>query len=95
MDGFSNRYFKSDIDELAKANNRFNAYLIRNGEACLNDLYDELGLDHSDVGYQVGWSLNRMGRDLVDLGTSAQMTPDGPCIVVNCNPAPEWGYAEY
>lgn len=96
MDGFSNQYFESDIDELAKANNRFNAFLIREGEACLNDLYDELGLPHSDVGYQVGWSLNRLGRELVDLGTSAQMSSDGrPCIVVNCHPAPEWGYSQY
>ena len=96
MDGFSNQYFESDIDELAKANNRFNAFLIREGEACLNDLYDELGLPHSDVGYQVGWSMNRLGRELVDLGTSAQMSSDGrPCIVVNCHPAPEWDYSRY
>lgn len=96
MDGYTNRYFESDIDELAKANNRFNAFLIREGEATLNDLYDELGLDHIDVGYSVGWSLNKLGRELVDLSTSAQMAADGrPCIVVNCNPAPEWGYSGY
>lgn len=96
MDGFSNQYFESDIDDLAKANNRLNAFLIREGTACLNDLYDELGLEHSDVGYQVGWNANRLGRDLIDLCTSAQIAADGrPCIVVNCNPAPEWGYERY
>ena len=96
MDGFSNVYFRSDIDELSKAINRLNATLVREGEVCLNDLYDELGLDHSDVGYTVGWNIDKVGRGLIDLGTSAQLTSEGePCIVVNCHPAPEWDYQRY
>lgn len=96
MDGFSKRYFESDIEDLHKSINRLNAMLVREGEVCLNDLYDELGLDHSEVGYNVGWNINRLGRELVDLGTSAQIADDGrPCIVINCNPAPEWNYSRY
>lgn len=93
MDGFSRQFFESDIDELHKAMNRFNSILVRDGEACLNDLYDEFDIPHSEVGYKVGWNVYKLGRDLVDLQTSAQIAPDGrPCIVVNCNPAPEWNY---
>lgn len=93
MDGYSRQFFESDIEELKKAVNRFNATLVRDGEACLNDLYDELDIPHSEVGYQVGWSVLKLGRDLVELKTSAQIAPDGrPCIVVNCDPRPEWNY---
>lgn len=96
MDGFSNNYFESDIEEVKSAINRLNAYLVREGEACLNDLYDELNLDHSDIGYKVGWNANRVGRELIELNTTAQIASDGrPCIVVNCNPAPEWNYSRY
>ena len=93
MDGFSKRYFESDIDELHKAINRLNAMLVKDGSCSLNDLYDELCLEHTDIGYDLGWNINKVGRGLIDLGTTATIASDGrPCIVVNCNPAPEWGF---
>lgn len=96
MDGFSRQYFESDIDELGRAVTRLNAILVREGSASLNDLYDELDIPHSEVGYQVGWNIDKVGRDLIELQTSAQIANDGrPCIVLNCYPAPDWGYDRY
>ena len=96
MDGYSKRYFKSDIDEVEKAINRLNGYLVRDGEVCLNDFYDELGLDHSEIGENLGWNVNRVGRDLIELEKSYTGTEDGtPCMVINLYPRPEWGYDEY
>mgnify|MGYP003304184273 CR=1 FL=1 len=96
MDGYNHRYFESDIDEIDRAVTRLNASLVRDGEVCLNDFYDEIGLDHCEVGYQVGWNANRVGRDLIELNTSAQIASDGrACIVVNLTPRPEWNYTRY
>lgn len=96
MDGYSKRYFESDIEEVAKAINRLNAALVRDGDVCLNDFYDELNMEHSEVGDNVGWNANRIGRDLIELEKSAQISDDGrPCIVVNLYPRPEWDYDRY
>lgn len=96
MDGYSKRRFESDIEEINKAINKLNGTLVRDGEVCLNDFYDELGLDHSEVGDRVGWNANRVGRDLIELEKSAQIDADGtPCIVVNLYPRPEWDYDAY
>jgi hypothetical protein len=96
MDGFSKRYFLSDLDEIERAINRLNGALVRDGEVCLNDFYDELGIAHSEVGDKLGWNVNRVGRDLIELEKDAQLDTDNePCIVINCYPRPEWDYDRY
>lgn len=54
----SMRYFNSTMKKVKEAEELFNEHLSKNGYAYLNDLYDLLGLDHVDSGYQLGWSTN-------------------------------------
>lgn len=96
MDAFSKRCFVSDLDEIERAVTRLNGTLVRDGEVCLNDFYDELGIDHSEVGDKLGWNVNRVGRDLIELEKDAQLDTDNePCIVINLYPRPEWDYDRY
>lgn len=96
MDAISKRYFESDIEQIKKAVNKINGVLLRDDYVSLNDLYDELGLDHIELGDTLGWNVSRVGRDLIDLRFSSHIADNGrPCIVANYYPAPQYGYSSY
>lgn len=93
FDYYSSRYFESDIEEFKKAINRINGIMLREDYVSLNDLYDELGLDHTGTGDAMGWNVARVGRDLIKPCIGTQMAGDGrPCIVMSCDPAPQHCY---
>lgn len=50
------RYFWSTEEEINRAEYQFNQILTMSGFACVNDFYDLLGLEHTDSGFQLGWS---------------------------------------
>ena len=50
------RYFWSTIEEIEEAEYKFNQNLSMSGFGCVNDFYDLLGLEHTDAGFQLGWS---------------------------------------
>ena len=53
----------------------------------LNDFYDELGLKHTRLGDDLGWSID---DKLVDIEFSSHITDDGrPCLVVDYSVAPK------
>lgn len=56
FDSQSMRYFRSTPEALSEALILFNQHLCTDGYAYLNDLYDLIGLDRVDYGYQIGWS---------------------------------------
>lgn len=89
-DSISGRYFKSDMNELQKAENVFNKNLLSENYCPLNDFYDELGLDPIEVGDYVGWNIN---DGLMDLYFTTQIADNGePCLVVNYITEPKHGY---
>lgn len=91
----SSRYFKSDIETIRSAINNLNDQLFRDmfGYVSLNDLYDELGLDHTTVGDDLGWNVDG-GRIKVDF--SYMGADDGtPCAVINYETSPKWGFNKY
>lgn len=89
-DSISGRYFKSDMNELQKAENIFNKNLLSENYCPLNDFYDELGLDPIEVGDYVGWNIN---DGLMDLYFTTQFADNGePCLVVNYITEPKHGY---
>lgn len=95
-DYYSGRYFESDIEQVKKAINQLNSAMLRWEYVSLNDLYDELGLEHNAVGDAMGWNVNRVGRDLIKPRISSQIAADDrPCIVVSCDPAPKHGYSDF
>ena len=52
----SMRYFNSTMDNVKKAEYVLNKLLSTNEYVYLNDLYDILGIDKVDYGYDIGWS---------------------------------------
>lgn len=93
LDPLSKRYFKSDIERIKKAENILNKRMLHDmfGYVSVNELYDELGLDHTDIGDDLGWNVN----ELIDIDFSSQIADDGtPCIVLNYSVAPRYNYSK-
>jgi hypothetical protein len=90
-DSISGRYFRSDIENLRKAENEINRRMRDEIYIPLNEFYDEIGLAHIGVGDDLGWTID---RGYLELYFSAQLTTDGatPCLVMDYALAPEYGY---
>lgn len=89
-DHMSGRYFKSDIDQIKKVINEINSQMNQRYYISLNELYDELGLEHIALGDELGWNSD-MG--LVDVHFSTQLASDGnPCLVLDFIKSPKYDY---
>ena len=85
-DATAGRYFYSDIETIKKAINEMNRRMVL-GEmyVSLNEFYMELGLPTTDIGDEVGWSVDTM----IEPDFSTQITDDGrPCVVLSYMAAP-------
>lgn len=95
-DYFSGRYFDGDIEQIKKSVNVINGMLLRDDYVSLNDLYDEIDLPHTGTGDILGWSVTRVGRDLIQPRISSQIADDGrPAIVMSFDPAPDHNYSRF
>lgn len=93
FDGVFGRYFESDIESIRKAINNINAKMNRQMYVSLNEFYDELNLDHVDIGDELGWNLD---NGLVEVDFSSQLTDKGqPCIVIRYNVAPKRNFDRF
>lgn len=89
-DVLSGRYFKSDIDAMKRAVNELNRRMRDEMYISLNEYYTEIDLDSIAVGDDLGWNID---RGYIDIYFSAQLAPDEtPCVVVNHNILPKYGY---
>lgn len=91
----SGRYFKSTIEKIRKAVNNLNEQMIHDifGYVSLNDFYDELALDHTDIGDDLGWNIED-GQIKIDF--SSQIADDGtPCVVIDYENRPTYGYDRF
>lgn len=89
----SGRYFKSDIEKIKKAVNEINRKMLLYDYVSLNDFYDELGLDHTPMGDDLGW---RIDRGFIEPHFSSHLADDGtPCVVLNYEVAPQHDYSRY
>lgn len=90
-DYISKRYFKSDLDQIRKAENTINKRMLHDicGSASLNDFYDEIDLERVEYGDELGWNTD----NLIDLDIGAGMDDHGkPCIVIAHHVAPKYKY---
>ena len=92
MDYESGRIFKSDIDKIKKSINELNRQMLLNEYVSLNDFYDEVGLSHTEIGYTVGW---RIDKGYVEEHLSATIHEGKPCIVVSFVNPPTYGYSSF
>lgn len=91
-DYLSGRYFTSDIDLIKKAENKLNKQMIHDigGYVSLNDFYDEINLDHIELGYDLGWNVE---KGLININFSSQLAKDGtPCLVLDHVTRPQYGF---
>lgn len=91
-DTISGRYFMSDMDRLKKAENEINRRLLVEDYISLNELYYEIGLNDTKIGYDLGWNVN---KGLVHFNFSSQLAEDGtPCLVLDFDVVPKYNYYE-
>lgn len=89
-DVISGRYFKSDIERLKRVENELNKRMLNEMYISLNEFYNELGLQCTSLGNELGWNIE---DGLMDLHFSSQIADNGePCIVVDYHIAPRYGF---
>jgi len=77
---YSGRYFRSNIEDIRRTENSFNAKLLREGWMSINQFYDMLGLDDIQTGNEIGWIAQQA---LVDLRFTTKLAKgDEPCLVL-------------
>ena len=92
-DSISGRYFKSDIETIKRAENVINKQLLSDMYVSLNDFYDEIGLDFTKVGRELGWSVD---EGLIEIHFSSQLADDGtPCLVVEYHTPPRYNFDRF
>lgn len=88
-EAFTGRYFKSTMEEVKSAVNRVNHHMINNFSAELNDFYDFVGLDRTDMGDMLGWNSDK----LIELQfTTIMMDDQRPAISFSYKDAPRESY---
>lgn len=91
LDPLSKRLFISDIEHIRRVENIINRRLLHDisGSASLNEFYDELGLERTDVGDILGWCTEH----LVKLDIGSGITDKGePCLVISHYNAPMYDF---
>ena len=82
----SGRYFKSNWNDLYAAANELNATAMgsMSGEIRLNEWYDKIGLEPTDMGDEIGWALNGNPKELIKINLSSHLTNDKtPCAAIS------------
>lgn len=92
FDCLSGRYFRSSINAVEAAVNRFNKMLLYQNWGSLNDMYDEIGIPEIKLGDEIGWSVD---KDMPELEKVANFGPnDEPCICIDFSMPPNIGYRD-
>lgn len=94
FDPISGRYFYSSIEAIKRAENNLNKEMLHafSGYVSLNDFYDEIGLEHTSIGDDLGWNTNK----LIDISFSSQLNDNGePSVVLDYAIAPHYDYYKF
>ncbi len=79
---FTNRYFRSDMETLRKAQNDINARIINHPYVTLEEFYDHVGLSYTSNSSNLGWDSDK----LMDLVFSTVLGEGGePCLAFEYN----------
>ena len=85
-DTHSGRFFRSNRQEIDWAVNRVNAQINSDMYASVNDLYDRLGLDRTNLGDDLGWN----GDELLEIHfTSHLANGNTPCLAMDYRTKPK------
>ena len=93
-EAFSGRYFRSDMQAIRSAVNDLNEDMLSYNYASLNDLYEKIGLESTDMGYELGWNILNGGK--IEVRYSSQLASTGePCLVMTFKNAPRYDYSTF
>ena len=87
----SGKYFKSNWNDILKAANELNSEAITNmsGQTTLNDWFQKIGLETTEIGETLGWNLMNNSSNLIDISISSHITKDNvPCGAIYYNRQP-------
>lgn len=91
-DAYTDRYFKSSMEELKKAQNDLNYMLITDTVASLTDYYNKVGLPRTAFSDDVGWTSD----NILEVDYSTTLSEDGrPCICITFRVDPIRGYNRF
>lgn len=89
-DMWTDRYFKSDIDAIKKAENELNRRMRYENYVSLNEFYNEIGLKSTKEGSHIGWNID---RGYIDILFSACLDDNGnPCLAIDFRVAPQYDF---
>lgn len=92
-DLFSDRYFKSTMEDLKHAQNAFFHEVLNDGYASLTNYYQRIGLGGTEFSDQLGWEAN--GKEF-DIEYGAHLSLDSkPCITIRFTARPTAGYSTF
>jgi hypothetical protein len=94
-DPCSKRYFTFDIDKLRKVENKLNRDMMTDpfGYISLNEFYDEIGLERTALGDDIGWNVS---SGLIEIHFTPGITDDErPCLVLDYAVAPKYGFDKW
>lgn len=87
------RVFSSNKEKLIKITNELNRRMRTENYISMNDLYDELELSNTAIGYEMGWNID---HGYIEPRFSAQLDSDGkPCLVLDFETPPTSDYAKW
>ena len=86
------QYFYSTPNKVDAAINEVNYQMLTNNYASLNDFYDELGIDHIEIGESLGWNIYREGKLEVSRDNTMVAKNGKPCIILEYYVAPDYDY---
>ena len=94
FDPISGRYFMCSIETIKRAENTLNKQMLHDisGYVSLNEFYDEIGLDHTIVGDDLGWNTDK----IIDIDFSSQLNDNGePSVVLDYLVAPKYDFYKF
>ena len=92
-DPASGRYFRSTVNKVQKAVNNINERMISGDDYCsLNEFYEELHLDPTLVGDEIGFNVGLYGQLDISFSTAMAKNKEEPCIVMDYHIEPRYDY---
>lgn len=80
-DPLSGRYFNADMDKIRRVENDLNYRLMKENMVSLNEFYDELGIECTEMGFKYGWNID---DGLIEVRFTSTITDDNQlCLVVS------------
>lgn len=95
-DTLCGRYFKSDRTYIDKVVNVLNRRLRTEMYISLNDFYSEIGLAPVEVGYYIGWNIDKDDISEIEIDYGAHlMDDDTPCMTIGFTYRPQYNFDRF